>query len=110
MEVERIADGLWRWTVDGDACLYHEAPDGIVLIDPLVPQDEAERFWRHLDADVARIGAPPVVLTTLEDPRSAAAVRDRYPGARLAAPGEPLPGGVVADGREVRCACHGRLA
>ena len=49
MEVERLADGLWRWTVDDARCLYHEAPDGIVLIDPLVPDDEAERFWWHLD-------------------------------------------------------------
>ena len=44
MEVERLADGLWRWTVDDARCLYHEAPNGIVLIDPLVPDDEAERF------------------------------------------------------------------
>ena len=122
MQVDRLADGLWRWAVGDAACVYHEAPDGIVLLDPLVPDDEAERFWRHLDQDVARVGHPPTVVVTTDDPRSAAAVRDRYPGARVlgVATGEPLedgqvlPGGcrvTLVDGPMalVRCACHGLL-
>ena len=63
MRVDRLADGLWRWTAaaaDGAEgnCVYHEHPDGIVLIDPLPPADaaDAERFWRALDRDVERIG------------------------------------------------------
>lgn len=111
MQVDRLADGLWRWTAGDAACIYHEAPDGIVLIDPLVPDDEAERFWRHLDADVERVGHPPTVLVTLPDARSAEAVRDRYPGARVvpAADGEGLPGGVAVEGGAVTCPCHGLL-
>jgi|LakMenEpi03Aug12_release.lakeMendotaPanAssembly.Ray.scaffolds.fasta_scaffold218256_2 hypothetical protein len=151
MQVDRIGDGLWRWTAphpdwhddptspyggwDRDvACVYHEAPDGIVLIDPLVPAgEEAERFWHHLDQDVERVGRPPTVVVSVEwHGRSADAVRDRYPGARvlgvsraascrlddLLEDGQLLPGGcrvTVTDapgaGRMaiVQCACHGLL-
>ena len=66
MEVLRIADGLWRWTAPhpdwapggtGSAAwpelvgaVYYEAPDATVLIDPIVPADQAEaaRFWGAL--------------------------------------------------------------
>lgn len=147
MRVDRLGDGLWRWTAplpgrgdspagwEGDAaCVYHEAPDGIVLLDPLVPGgDEGERFWRHLDQDVARVGLPPTVaVTSASHGRSADAVRDRYPGARVlgVAPaascrldalledGLLLPGGcrvTLPDAPEevrmaiVQCACHGLL-
>jgi hypothetical protein len=151
MQVDRIGDGLWRWTAphpdwhddptspyggwDRDvACVYHEAPDGIVLIDPLVPAgEEAERFWHHLDQDVERVGRPPTVVVSVEwHGRSADAVRDRYPGARvlgvsraascrlddLLEDGQLLPGGcrvTVTDAPGagqmaiVQCACHGLL-
>ena len=74
MHVDRLSDGLWRWTAPHPdwrdepavgwerdvACVYHEATDGILLLDPLVPSgDEGERFWRHLDQDVERVGLPP---------------------------------------------------
>ncbi len=131
MRVDRLADGLWRWTAatPGGAegnCVYHEHPDGIVLVDPLLPADaaDAERFWRALDRDVERIGRPPVVASTLPDRGSGArAVAERYDGSRivagdaLAAAGA-LPGGVeaalagppAAAGRAiVTCACHGLL-
>lgn len=131
MRVDRLADGLWRWTAaDAEGtdanCVYHEHPDGIVLIDPLLPADpaDAERFWRALDRDVERIGRPPVVASTLPDRDAGAhAVAARYDGARivagdgLAAPGA-LPGGVAAAlpgppaaaGRALlSCACHGLL-
>ncbi len=151
MHVDRIADGLWRWTAphpewtpeagpyggwDRDvSCVYHEAADGIVLIDPLVPDalDESVRFWKHLDEDVARVGAPlTVVVSVAWHVRSAADVRERYPGARvlsatelpscpvdaLLTNGEILPGGVeaiVPSAPEtmrmtmLHCACHGML-
>ena len=151
MQVDRIGDGLWRWTAphpdwhddpaspyggwDRDvACVYHEAADGIVLIDPLVPSgDEAERFWRHLDQDVERVGRPPTVVISVEwHGRSGDAVRERYPGARvlgvsrtaschiddLLEDGLILPGGcrvtltdAPGEGRMaiVQCACHGLL-
>lgn len=151
MQVDRIADGLWRWTAphptwtpaeggDGGwardaSCVYHEAPDGIVLIDPLVPEDadDAARFWRALDRDVARIGHPPTVVVSCGwHARSSAAVRARYADARVlsVAPladgvvDEPLADGAVLAGGvraivpdapgEARmalltCPCHGLL-
>jgi hypothetical protein len=79
VEVDQIAEGLWRWTArhpdwkpDSDwppdvGCLYYEARDAVVLIDPLVPgdEDEGERFWRALDRDVERAGLPLAVLRTV---------------------------------------------
>ncbi|MEZ5099106.1 MAG: hypothetical protein R3C15_04760 [Thermoleophilia bacterium] len=121
MQVDRIAEGLWRWTArypdEGDAgevsCAYVEAPDAIVLIDPLVPpdgSDDRERFWRALDRDVERLGVPlAVVLTVPRHERSAREVAARY-GARVVghvstaagrpvtdrvAGGDALPGGLV---------------
>jgi glyoxylase-like metal-dependent hydrolase (beta-lactamase superfamily II) len=124
MEVTRVADGLWRWTAyyeewrDVVGCVSLEAPDAIVLIDPLVPSTPAEaaRFWEALDRDVRRAGVPVHVLVTVFwHVRSAAEVVHRY-GGRLHAssraraaiqrrteavtdvfrPGDRLPGGVEA--------------
>jgi hypothetical protein len=42
MQVARIAEGLWRWSAyyeewrEDVGCVYYEAPDAVVLIDPLV--------------------------------------------------------------------------
>lgn len=128
MDVAMHAAGLWSWSVDDASSLYHEAPEGIVLADPLVPQDEAERFWRALDRDVERIGRPPtIVVSAPTTSRSAAAVRARYPGAAIIAPegvatdlrdapladAKLLPGGVAAHtvpgGAFLTCPCHGLL-
>lgn len=100
--------------------LYYEAPDAVVLIDPQAPPDgtpEATRFWEALDRDVARLGLPVACLLTQGwHERSASAVLVRYRdgvGATVwapatsrgdadgevtntFAPGDPLPGGVVA--------------
>lgn len=122
MEVTRIDEGLWRWTAyhgewkEDVGCTYCETSDGVVLVDPLVPPDEPDRFWRALDRDVARIGGEVHVLVTVFwHTRSAAAMVERY-GARVWAPsrgkqaiarragvvtdvyrpGDPLPGGVEA--------------
>jgi hypothetical protein len=87
-----------------------------VLIDPLVPPEDTERFWAALDRDVERNGgAVEILLTVFWHVRSTAEVQARY-GARAWAtrtsrpavarrtkttiesfrPGDPLPGGVQA--------------
>ena len=151
MRVDRLADGLWRWTTPHPewsddphdptggwpqdvACIYHESPTGIVLIDPLVPDgSEGERFWHHLDQDVARVGLPPTIVVSAESHgRSADAVHERYPGSgvlgvslaascnvdRVLMDGEALPGDcrvTLTDAAGatrmaiVQCSCHGLL-
>jgi hypothetical protein len=106
VEVLRLAEGLWRWTAvhpgwehwpDHErespevGCVYYEADDATVLIDPLVPAGEEDDFFRHLDADVERRGLPVVVLLTAEwHRRSADELAARY-DARI---GGALPDGV----------------
>jgi glyoxylase-like metal-dependent hydrolase (beta-lactamase superfamily II) len=120
MDVVRITPRLWRWTgyheewKEDVGCVYHETKDGIVLIDPLVPPEEPDRFLSTLDREVA--GQPVHVLVTIFwHTRSSAALVERY-GARVWAPttsraavarragvvtdafrpGDALPGGVQA--------------
>jgi glyoxylase-like metal-dependent hydrolase (beta-lactamase superfamily II) len=125
VEVAELAPGLWRWTATHPewkegydwspvvGCFYVEAPDATLVVDPLVPDDEAERFWAALDRDVARAGQPVhVLLTVFWHGRSSPAIADRY-GAeiwahekvleverreveptRTFAFGETLPGGI----------------
>jgi glyoxylase-like metal-dependent hydrolase (beta-lactamase superfamily II) len=122
VDVLRIDEGFWRWTgyheewKEEVGSVYCETTDGIVLIDPLVPPDEPDRFWRALDRDVERLGGDVHVLVTVFwHTRSAAAMVERY-GARVWAPsrgkqaiarragvatnpyrpGDPLPGGILA--------------
>jgi hypothetical protein len=119
VEALRVADGLWRWTAVHPrwehwpnherespevGCVYYEAADATVLIDPLVPADEEDAFFRHLDADVERRGLPVVILLTAEwHRRSADELAERY-NARV---GGALPEGVEefaiegADERQV---------
>jgi glyoxylase-like metal-dependent hydrolase (beta-lactamase superfamily II) len=87
MDVVRIDEGLWRWSTrygewgEDVGCLYVEAEDAVVLIDPLVPEepDEETRFWHALDRDVRRSGAPVHVLVTVFwHTRSAAQMVARY--------------------------------
>ncbi len=95
LDVQQIREGLWRWstghpewTADQDwpeaiGSVYYEAPESIILVDPLVPADEEDRFWRALDRDVERTGRPVVVLrTVIWHERSAEPVAARY-GARI---------------------------
>ena len=128
MRVDEIAPGLWRWTGDHPewtpeedwprevGSVYYEEDGQVVLIDPLVPPDEAERFWAALDRDVERAGGPVhVLLTIFWHARSAREIADRYAGSRIWVheparelvaerggstdvfrAGETLPGGVVA--------------
>lgn len=107
MDVTRLAEGLWRWTAphpdwtpeeggsDGwdreVASLYLEAPDRVVLIDPLVPSDERDRFFDALDRDVERASRPVAIVLSLYDhERSATELAERY-GAELWAPAASVP-------------------
>jgi hypothetical protein len=91
MDVEQLADGLWRWTAGDAGCVYYEAPDAVVLFDPLLPVGEEERVLAYLDRDVERLGLPvSVFLTEAQQERSAAFLRERY------AAGEQLPASVEA--------------
>jgi hypothetical protein len=122
MEVERVADGLWRWTGYREewkqevGCVYVETPDAICLFDPLVPPEDRATFLEALDRDVARLGLPVHVLVTVFwHARSSAELADRYAAevwapsrARAAVerrtggairafrPGDALPGGIEA--------------
>ena len=111
MEVQELRPGLWRWTASHPewdhaehwgpdvGSVYAELPDAVVVVDPLIPADEDERFWSALDRDVERLGLPVRVLLTVHwHERSVAAVLDRY-GAELWRPEEKgdLPNGVHAE-------------
>jgi hypothetical protein len=79
VEVVRLAEGLWRWTTPEVGGVYYEAPDAVVLFDPLVPVGEEQRFLEHLDRDVERLGLPvSILLTEARDERSAPFLRERY--------------------------------
>jgi glyoxylase-like metal-dependent hydrolase (beta-lactamase superfamily II) len=122
VDVQHLADGLWRWTgfhsewKEVVGSVYYEAPDAIVLIDPLVPSEETDKFWKALDRDVKRVGKPVhVLITVFWHTRDTRPVAERY-GASVWAPsrgrpaierragavtdvfrpGDALPGGVVA--------------
>ena len=111
MDVQELRPGLWRWTgahPEWDhaenwgpdvGSVYAELEDAVVVVDPLVPAEEEDRFWSALDRDVERAGGPLHVLLTVHwHERSVATVLDRY-GATLWRPeakGE-LPAGVRAE-------------
>jgi hypothetical protein len=110
MEVQELAPGLWRWTAPHPewephpepespadwpqevGCIYYEAPNAVVLIDPLVPPPpERERFFAALDRDVERRGHPVSILLTVSwHDRSVDEVAARYDALRT------VPDGVVA--------------
>ncbi len=111
MDVQELRSGLWRWTAahpEWDhaehwgpevGSVYAELPDSLVIVDPLVPPDEEERFWSALDRDVERLALPVHVLLTVHwHERSVASVLDRYK-ATLWRPEEKgaLPAGVQAE-------------
>ena len=98
MKVDRIAEGLWRWTAphpewseekggaggwEADvASVYYEGEGAVVLIDPIVPASGADResFWRALDRDLDRLADRPLVVL-VSCPwhrRNAGEVAERY--------------------------------
>lgn len=118
MRVDELAPGLWRWTAlhpdwtpeqrgpegweQEVGSVYCEADGDVVLVDPLVPGDEADgdRFWQALDRDLERAGvAPQIILTCAWHARSSAEILTRYSGARLWVAGagvSDLPEGLEA--------------
>jgi len=95
MDVQQLADGLWRWTASHPnaanwpdwgppvppevGSVYYEAPDAVVLFDPLLPAGEEEAFLAYLDRDVERLGLPVSILVTAAwHERSSAILRERY--------------------------------
>jgi glyoxylase-like metal-dependent hydrolase (beta-lactamase superfamily II) len=96
MNVQEIAPRLWWWsaphpewkpsyakkggweeTVSSYAVV---ADDTFVVFDPLVPDDETERFWEALDRDVEHHGPPAILITLYWHVRSAQQIADRYEG------------------------------
>ena len=137
MEIEQIRPGLWWWTATHPEWTPEEGgPDGweplvssyalveddaFVLIDPLVPAGDEERFWRAVDRDVSHHGPPRILLTVFWHTRSAETIADRYPDTEVWAPaaaeaqarervpsarmyegGDVLPGGVEARTTDYR--------
>jgi len=81
--IQQLRPGLHRWTAvhpDAEpvpttgspddwgpdvASIAYEAPDALLLVDPLVPGDRSE-LLEELDSLVARHGQPVVIVTTLQ--------------------------------------------
>ena len=92
VDVLEISPGLWRWTGWHDewkqevGSVYVETSAGVVLVDPLVPPGETDRFWSALDRDVKRVGGDVHVLVTVFwHTRGTREVAERYQ-ARVWAP------------------------
>jgi glyoxylase-like metal-dependent hydrolase (beta-lactamase superfamily II) len=96
MNVQEIAPRLWWWSAPhpewkpsyakkggwGETVSSYAlvAGDGFVVFDPLVPNDEAERFWEAMDGDVEHHGPPAILITLYWHVRSAQEIADRYEG------------------------------
>jgi hypothetical protein len=104
MDAHELRPGLWRWTARHSewddqivSSAYLEAPGAVVLVDPLVPTGEEERFFAALDADVARSYLDvAVVLTNPWHRRSAPDLSQRYDARIFVGFEGPLPGGLEA--------------
>jgi hypothetical protein len=107
-DLRELRPGLWRWTAPHPAwrpgaapdsvddwpeavgCVAYAAPGMLVLVDPLVPDDD----WPVLDALVRAHGPAVHVLTTLQwHRRSRPAIVERYAAATSRARAA-LPAGV----------------
>jgi glyoxylase-like metal-dependent hydrolase (beta-lactamase superfamily II) len=92
VEVDELAPGLWRWTgrIEGRgdvASLYLETNESVVLIDPIVPPEDRQRFLQALDRDVRRHGSPVhILLTSQVNEASVLELAKRY-DADVCAPG-----------------------
>ena len=102
MEPHELRPGLYRWELphpewtprdaEGDgwqevvASYAVEAPDGLVLIDPLAPPEGtvgADVFWAWVTERAERLGGPAVLLTIFWHARSSQAVLDRFESASV---------------------------
>ncbi len=116
--MKEIAPGLRYWTAPHPdwrgatdwpefvGCVYYEAADAVVLIDPLLPRGSEDAFLTALDRDVAHVDLPVAVLLTAPwHKRDAALIANRYgttvwahPAAKARLPfathAGPLPDGV----------------
>jgi hypothetical protein len=71
-------NGATEWPEEV-GCVYYEAADALVLIDPLLPRGEEDSFLAALDHDVARLDRPvAVMLTAPWHKRDAASIAERY--------------------------------
>lgn len=122
MDTGELAAGLGWWTArhpDWEPrqswdpvvrCFYVEADEATAIVDPLVPDDDAEALWELLDGVVARRSLPvAVLLTQAAHARSAGDVARRYDAVvwgherarekiggatfNVVAPGDDVPGG-----------------
>lgn len=111
VQVTRIHDGLWRWSVTTGgaeiASAYLEHGDAMLLVDPVLPPpgDDLDRFLRAIHRDLDRLRGPVhVMLTRADDPRDSAELA-RITGARRWTHGHPIPEGMqevpTADDDEV---------
>lgn len=111
VEVTRIGEGLWRWSVPRDgvelASAYLEHGDAMLLVDPVLPPpgDDLARFERAIARDLARLGGRAwVLLTRSDDPRDAEATAAMTGASRWqpdeprepAEPSQPIPPGIEA--------------
>jgi glyoxylase-like metal-dependent hydrolase (beta-lactamase superfamily II) len=120
MRVEVVGPGLWYWTglhpgwtpesgwEQEVGSVYYEAADAVVLIDPLVPPEDEERFLLALDRDVERLGRQVVVVLTAPwHARSTDAIVARYGASLWAHPagrsrlGRAIDAAVLPKGVEV---------
>ena len=118
MNSTELAPGLWRWTAlhpeweQEVGCLALATGDDLVLVDPLIPEDD-EAAWEDLGRAIDGASLTDIVLTVFYHDRSAGAIRARWPDVRIHAEaggvvhiegvpthlyraGDPLPGGLVA--------------
>ena len=100
VQVMRIHDGLWRWSVTTGgvemASAYLEYGAVMLLVDPVLPSpgDDLDRFLRAIHRDLERLdGTVHVMLTRADDPRDSAELA-RITGARTWTHGHPTPEGM----------------
>jgi glyoxylase-like metal-dependent hydrolase (beta-lactamase superfamily II) len=106
VDVVEIGPGLWRWTGHHEeweedvGSVYLETDDEVVLIDPIVPPEDPERFLETLDREASGKQVH-VLVTVFWHTRDAAAMVERY-DARVWAPARGKPAiarraGAVSD-------------
>ena len=90
MDAYEIAPDFWGWTGRHDglgadvSSFDHRTGQDVLLFDPLPPPEDPDGFWKALDRDVVPIDARVhVLITAPSHTRSAAAMVERYPGARV---------------------------